>query len=70
MNIDLIRNFEQQCWNHQANCIDTEQFTRLIVAECVAMVDKSSVIFSDYAGVKTNVQEIGVRINRHFGINT
>jgi len=35
---ERIREFEKQCWNHQANCLDAEKFAQLIVKECVGIV--------------------------------
>ena len=31
----LIKQFEVECWNHQANFIDTEKFAELLVQEIV-----------------------------------
>jgi hypothetical protein len=31
---ERIREFEKQCWNHQANCLDVAKFAELIVREC------------------------------------
>ena len=31
---ERIREFEKQCWSHQANCLDAEKFAELIVKEC------------------------------------
>jgi len=33
---ERIRQFERQCWDHQANCLDTEKFAELIVHECMS----------------------------------
>ena len=32
---ERIKQFEKQCWNHQANCLDAEKFAELIVKECM-----------------------------------
>ena len=35
---ERIREFEKQCWNHQANCLDAKKFAQLIVKECIGIV--------------------------------
>jgi hypothetical protein len=32
---ERIREFEKQCWSHQANCLDAEKFAELIIRECI-----------------------------------
>ena len=31
---DIIKQFEKQCWNHQAWQLDAEKFAELIVRQC------------------------------------
>lgn len=61
MNSDLIRKFERQCWNHQANCVDTEKFAKLIVQECAETVQ-------DFVDHRFPASEYPERLKKYFGV--
>jgi hypothetical protein len=55
---DIIKQFEKQCWNHQAWQLDAEKFAELILQECCLVIDKhyepvyDGSILKQYFGVK------------------
>jgi hypothetical protein len=51
---ERIRQFEKQCWNHQANCLDAEKFAELIVKEC------ADYAFSDEQDHRAMLKHFGV----------
>ena len=53
---ERIRQFERQCWNHQANCLDAEKFAELIVRECACVADDMKTL------------ETARAIKQHFGV--
>jgi len=64
---ERIRQFEKQCWNHQANCLDAEKFAELIVAECLGIVDDAE------RGGSNDIWDNAVKFIRrdlqeHFGV--
>jgi hypothetical protein len=66
---ELIREFEKQCWNHQANCLDAEKFAQMIVFECTKVI-----VFGGYRNSALGGKhpltppEIATMIKEHFGV--
>jgi len=66
-----IRDFEKQCWNHQANCLDAKKFAELIVRECVKLCEHESNNdeYDDYdMGMWVKAESIKTAIKEHFGV--
>jgi len=58
---ERIREFEKQCWNHQANCLDVAKFAELIVQKCADIGNKAWKEDGEYT-------YIGDKIKEHFGV--
>jgi hypothetical protein len=77
---ERIREFEKQCWNHQANCLDAEKFAEMIVREC--MKESMAEIVSDenieqeidpllreyLHGNNQGIVDAVIRFRNHFGV--
>ena len=60
---ERIRQFERQCWNHQANCLDAEKFAELIVQDLIHSMIKR---YGD--DDELPIQEIKLFVKEHFGV--
>jgi len=58
---ERMREFEKQCWNHQANCLDAKKFAQLIVKECVGIV-------ADAVDHREPARTYVGKIKQHFGV--
>jgi len=56
-----IREFEKQCWSHQANCLDAEKFAGMIVRECCQFN-------YDFLESYSEASEVNGKIREHFGV--
>ena len=62
---ERIREFEKQCWSHQANCLDAEKFAELIIRECIDIAQDRA----NFPGYPPNdVNDIIDEIREHFGV--
>jgi hypothetical protein len=44
---ERIRQFEKQCWSHQANCLDAEKFAMLIIEAVLDQVKERAYYTGD-----------------------
>ena len=65
MNTELIRKYERQCWNYQANCLDAVKFALLIAKECADIANKQ---FTAASGLDDRDCWTAVEIKKHFGV--
>ena len=77
---ERIREFEKQCWSHQANCLDAEKFAEMIVRECMKesmaeivsdenIEQESDPLLREYLhGNNQGIVDAVVRFRNHFGV--
>jgi hypothetical protein len=65
---ERIREFEKQCWSHQANCLDAEKFAEMIVRECVGICECEWNGDADTFAASEAYNECADAIKEHFGV--
>ena len=66
---ERIREFEKQCWNHQANCLDAEKFAQLIVKECATAFEAEVDTWKEMNPYQGSIKRQGTKaIKKHFGV--